>query len=250
MTYVVTVEDVGSMDIPSDPNNLEFWNVIPKTDLALEMQKVIRPMGGGTVTELRVQAAHNAHSIAFLLEWKDALPSWENLILFSDAAAVEFPSDGGETGSTFMGDPMHLVNIWQWKAEWQRNMYEGFQDTKSAYPAMFSNYSTKDLVDNVAEAVGNPNSNRVQTSPVAAFFAKGFGTLTFNAYQDVRGRGEYRDGKWRVVFLRSLETHCKEEGQFKKGVKNFAAFAVWDGNHKERDGMKSFTKNWVHLIVK
>ncbi|MBI5184139.1 MAG: hypothetical protein HZA01_00185 [Nitrospinae bacterium] len=250
VTYTVSVEDAGNREIPLDPFNMEFWGGVPGTDLLLEMQKVVRPMGGGTIHELRVQAVHNATSIAFLLEWKDDTPDWENLLLYADAAAVEFPSDGGEEGSAFMGDAAHMVNIWHWKADWQRNMQGGFQDTRSAFPSMFSNYSTGDLMDNVAEAVGNPNSSRIQTSPVAAFLAKGFGTLTFNSYQNVRGRGDYRDGKWRVVFLRGLETPSKIEAQFKKGVKNFAAFAVWDGKHRERNGMKSFTKNWAHLIIK
>lgn len=75
-------------------------------------------------------------------------------------------------------------------------------------------------------------------------FAYGFGSLAPVELQDVEAAGKYEDGKWTVVFYRSL-TSTEE------GVMNFAgsidipvAFAVWNGSNRERDGFKAASLDW------
>ncbi|MCP9452019.1 MAG: ethylbenzene dehydrogenase-related protein [Nitrospira sp.] len=61
-------------------------------------------------------------------------------------------------------------------------------------------------------------------------WAKGFGTLRPHEHQDVKAKGEYANGKWRVVFSRSLATdHPDEDAQITPGQFINIAFAVWDG---------------------
>jgi DMSO reductase family type II enzyme heme b subunit len=61
-------------------------------------------------------------------------------------------------------------------------------------------------------------------------WAKGFGTLRPHSHQDVTAKGEYANGKWRVVFSRSLVTeHPDEDMQVTPGEFINIAFAVWDG---------------------
>jgi DMSO reductase family type II enzyme heme b subunit len=61
-------------------------------------------------------------------------------------------------------------------------------------------------------------------------WAKGFGTLRPHEHQDVKAKGEYANGKWRVVFSRSLTTdHPEEDAQITPGQFINIAFAVWDG---------------------
>lgn len=60
--------------------------------------------------------------------------------------------------------------------------------------------------------------------------AKGFGTLKAQEHQDVKAKGAYSNGKWKVVFSRNLSTgHAEEDVQITAGQFISIAFAVWDG---------------------
>jgi len=60
--------------------------------------------------------------------------------------------------------------------------------------------------------------------------AKGFGTLRPQAHQDVKAKGAYANGTWKVVFSRNLSTeHPEEDTQIMPGEFINIAFAVWDG---------------------
>jgi DMSO reductase family type II enzyme heme b subunit len=82
--------------------------------------------------------------------------------------------------------------------------------------------------------------------------AKGFGTLKVQDQQDVSGKGVYQNGKWRVVFARSLTTGDTEhDTQFKPGEFINIAFAVWDGlkdpasgELKEKGSQKAVSSWW------
>lgn len=83
--------------------------------------------------------------------------------------------------------------------------------------------------------------------------AKGFGTLKAQADQDVKAKGAYDGGKWRVVFSRPLTTgNPDEDMQLKAGPFINIAFAVWDGKKlesgdlKERGSMKAVSSWWYY----
>ncbi|MEK9141225.1 MAG: ethylbenzene dehydrogenase-related protein [Nitrospirota bacterium] len=60
--------------------------------------------------------------------------------------------------------------------------------------------------------------------------AKGFGTLKPQEHQDVKAKGTYSNGTWKVVFSRTLTTeHPDEDVQITPGAFISIAFAVWDG---------------------
>lgn len=81
--------------------------------------------------------------------------------------------------------------------------------------------------------------------------AKGFGTLKPQADQDVKAKGAYDNGKWRVVFSRALSTgNLEEDTQIKPGDFINIAFAVWDGQKtesgevKEKGSQKAVSSWW------
>src|SRR2546427_183044 len=51
---------------------------------------------------------------------------------------------------------------------------------------------------------------------------------------------------WRVVYKRALQTQDPNDVQFKLGMSVPVAFAVWDGQNVERDGMKAIS-TWFTL---
>lgn len=90
-------------------------------------------------------------------------------------------------------------------------------------------------------AHGQPMS-QVEGGPVNIWFwknktakavdmnAKGFGTLKAQEHQDVKAKGVYSNGTWKVVFSRDLSTgHAEEDVQITPGQFISIAFAVWDG---------------------
>ncbi|MBI3597534.1 MAG: hypothetical protein HY203_10310 [Nitrospirae bacterium] len=74
--------------------------------------------------------------------------------------------------------------------------------------------------------------------------AKGFGTLTSQPQQDVKGKGSWENGEWRVVFSRSLTNNDPQDAQFPVGVFQNIAFAVWDGSNNEKGAQKAVTSWW------
>lgn len=69
--------------------------------------------------------------------------------------------------------------------------------------------------------------------------AQGFGTLKVQDQQDVKGRGTYRNGTWKVVFTRPLSTgDADRDVQIKPGDFLNIAFAIWDGKKLESGDLK------------
>jgi DMSO reductase family type II enzyme heme b subunit len=81
--------------------------------------------------------------------------------------------------------------------------------------------------------------------------AKGFGTLKPQAHQDVKAKGMYQDGVWKVVFSRPFTTeNTAEDTQLKPGDFTGIAFALWDGKKteagqpKEKGSEKAVSSWW------
>jgi DMSO reductase family type II enzyme heme b subunit len=81
--------------------------------------------------------------------------------------------------------------------------------------------------------------------------AKGFGTIKVQTHQDVKAKGAYSNGTWKVVFTRPLATeHPDEDTQIMTGGFINIAFAVWDGKKdasgelKEKGSQKAVTAWW------
>lgn len=201
-------------EIPLDPA-AKLWRKIPPVRIPLKAQDLSPPYGGGSIKAVAVRAVHNGRMLAFFLEWVDPTKdaTMDGLDSFRDAAALMFPLDPQNPaeplmGHRYMGERSALVNIWQFKADWNE---EG------------------------------------RDSSVEDLNAAGPGTLTTQDRQDVSGRGRYSNGRWKVIFLRSLKTDDEDDAQFWPGLKTWVNFAVWDGSHKDVDGKKSVSEIWHRL---
>ncbi len=82
--------------------------------------------------------------------------------------------------------------------------------------------------------------------------AKGFGTLKIQTHQDVKAKGVYSNGRWKVVFTRPLATENPEEDTqiATAGFINIG-FAAWDGKKdpssgelKEKGSQKAVSSWW------
>lgn len=307
---VITAKQISG-DISLDPQALE-WAGAPVTVVSLLPQDVTEPKEfAPSARQVAVQALRNGREIAIRLEWVDVSKNTAALRHddYRDGAAVMFPLD--PTGEKppdevqevlpFMGDDGHSVNIWHWKADWQR---EGGTETAlkdAQYPNMQADYyinetagasqlpyaGQADSGTGCSDCVGNPckgplgysGGNNAQTlmtgegnnqgvydigqaannimskeslrkSSVEDLNAEGFGTLTTQASQDVLGNGIYGNDAWKVVLKRNIATSDKNDVQFARFEMYVPiAFAVWDGAHEERNGMKG-RSTWHYLKIK
>lgn len=82
--------------------------------------------------------------------------------------------------------------------------------------------------------------NPFREAPVEELNAEGLGTLTPQprTKQNIKGKGVWKDGKWQVVFTRTLESTNKWDVKFDNKLPVLISFAVWDGGYQDRNGRK------------
>ncbi len=247
-----------------------FEQVAP-LNIKLQKQDKAIPQGGGSIKEIEIRGFHNGETIFFRLAWDDATKN-ERIIKseqFRDAVAMMFPLDlvtiSPETPfSPRMGDRGRPVNLWHWKADWEKefhlagryehmedeyiNMFDDFSD--NPYPVSFHNnlYSSTSFISG-GRAAGTLLAKPDRGRSVEDLNAIGFGTLTSQADQDVEGKGNWAGGKWDVVIYRPLITQDNNDVQFVPGMGTFFNVAVWNGAQRDTNGQKSITIRWHPLKI-
>ncbi|MGQ0553148.1 MAG: ethylbenzene dehydrogenase-related protein [Planctomycetota bacterium] len=207
---------------------------------------------------LSVQALHDGQQLALRLSWDDATCDDELLRQqsFGDAVAVQLSA---ESDPPFfgMGDASAPVDLWHWKAVWQRDA-SGRPELVAAFPNLpagsLDERGPAEEVFETATAVGNPLSAAEPGRTVESATARGQGTLSTRPILDraVQGRGRWSAGRWSVVLLRDLAPpeHEAEAAvvTLRPGGSSSVAFAVWDGSAGDRNGSKSVTI-WHRLAL-
>ncbi len=297
-------------DIPIDPTD-PFWSNYGPTKgkqvvIDLDPQMITNPMWPNPATKwVNVKAASNGKEIAIRVSWTD--PTRNDIMVqsqqYKDQGAIMFPvNQTGEEPPFTMGGDGERVNIWQWKATWDKEGAgkagnKGMQDLEDQYRNMAmgaggyymyepdgslkgldtqhasgskskrnaagiesggaSDISKRNTyvdfgmgkdegVYNPGRATGNILSDAsMRVSPIEDLNAEGFSTLTTQANQDVDGEGNWNNNRWAVVFKRALKTDDQNDTQFASG-KTPVAFAIWNGQNKERNGQKGVTQ-WHEL---
>ncbi len=224
-------------EIPTTPED-PTWNKIPPMTLPLSGQIITRPVWPEpTARALVVRSVHNGKDIAFLLEWQDNTKN-DRLTpgTFRDGVAVGLPL--GDAPAFFcMGQLDHYINIWHWKADWQSDI-----DRRAARAA-----------EKQEKQRGEVRRFEViprRVSSVEDLIGGGFSTLTTKEKQGrVQGKATWKDGVWHVVIFRPLSTEEQEnEAKLIPGRMQAIAFAVWNGENKERNGQKAVAP-WFQLSI-
>lgn len=250
LLHAIRVKDHGHLADLQAP----FWKQAPAAKVTLLPQVFTPPTNpNASVTSLNVKAVHNGQWLAILLEWKD--PTKNDRIVsdtFADQAAVELPVRFQKDAlpSPMMGNRGGRVVIWQWRAAFQRDVDKGDPTVRDLYPnTLVDIYPDQVLraidVQPYTGALGldNPISRHKQ-SPVLDQAAEGWGTMTVHSDQKADGKGEWRDGVWRVVITHPLIGVNESQPRLPPGDETAVAFAVWDGGNHEVGARKSWS-NWI-----
>lgn len=203
------------------------------------------------VPAVAVTALHDGTKLAVLCVWRD--PSFNGSAVrmedFQDGVALQF-SMNGSFPFVGMGDAKNPVNLWFWRAGWQSEIAGNRPDIRDLHPAMHVDfYPEKAPLFTTAIAAGNVISV-AHTSAVEDANARGFGTLQSQpvAEQNVQGKGVWRNGFWSVLITRELASQQGEDVQFAPGKSVPVAFAVWNGEQRDRNGRKVIS-NWFQLAL-
>ncbi|MEK6526223.1 MAG: ethylbenzene dehydrogenase-related protein [Nitrospirota bacterium] len=223
-------------DIPAAPED-PAWEKIPPMTLPLSGQVITRPSWPEpSARALVVRSVHNGTEIAFLLEWQDNTKN-DRLSpgTFRDGLAVGLPL--GDAPAFFcMGQLDHYINIWHWKADWQSDI-----DRRAARAT-----EGKREGGEVRRFEVIPR----RASSVEDLVGGGFSTLTTKHTQGrIQGKATWKDGVWHVVMRRPLaSTDPENEARLEPGRLQTIAFAVWNGENKERNGQKAVAP-WYQLSI-
>lgn len=237
----------ASQQLPLDPTD-PAWERLDPTRVPLN------PLWPepDPIPAVAVRAMHDGQQVVLLLQWRDAIANGAPIRVqdFQDAAALQF-SLNGATPFLGMGDANNPVNIWQWKAGWQQEADGQRPDVQAIYASMHVDvYFDATPLYRTAESAGNLLASPTRPSPIEDANARGFGTLTTQpaGSQNVRGKGIWRDGHWNVVFARELKSNEADDVKLSPGQPAPVAFAVWDGEHRDRNG-KKLVSNWYQLLL-
>jgi len=221
-------------ELPTTPEDPTWAKVAPMT-LPLSGQVITRPVWPEpTARALTVRSVHNGTEIAFLLEWQDNTKN-DRLTpgTFRDGVAIGLPL--GDAPAFFcMGQLDHYINIWHWKADWQSDI-----DRRAARSG-----------ERQREGVRTFEVIPRRVSSVEDLIGGGFSTLTTKEKQGrVQGKATWKDGVWHVVMRRPLGSEEQEnEAKLVPGRVQTVAFAVWNGENKERNGQKAVAP-WFQLVI-
>lgn len=246
-------------ELPMEPGSA-VWRQATAVDVPLTPQLVALPrLMQTSVSSLSVRSLNDGKQVAFLLEWADGTRDARATRPdeFRDAAALLF-SVGDSQPFVCMGTPGQLTNLWHWKADWQEDIDKGFQEVVDAYPNFFKDSypfvvgeppfrapadfgSAEAQQYFIALVAGNPLAQPDRSSPVEDLVAEGFGTATHKTEQNVQGRGVWSNGRWQVVFSRSLEATDPSAAKLAGGADVPVAFAVWNGSNQEVGARKQLS---------
>jgi hypothetical protein len=247
--------------IPVDPGWIG-WERAPAAEVTLLPQAMAQPWNlTPAITRLTVRATHNGTWIAFRLTWKDETRNAVmHLDTFRDAVALMVPV--GDSAPIQMGAQGQRVVILHWKADWQEDVDQTFQDVPQLYPNAWLDwypfvageppYEITSWTNPEARryltgwVLGNPRSQPEKRVSVEEQFAEGFGTLTTSERQAAVAKGVYADGTWDIVIARPFATGDRNDPNWAPGRSIPVAFAAWDGGRGEIGSRKSFS-NWVTL---
>jgi mono/diheme cytochrome c family protein len=232
---------------PEDP----AWKTVPGAWLALAPLWWSEPRVAGCV----LRAVHDGTTLALHISWEDATREDDFLAHedFTDAAALQWSRDVNPPLFT-MGEKGRPVNLWQWKAAWERDL-DGVRSVATRHPfTPPDQYAHTDAPSAdlylTARATANPVAVAKRASSAEMLVAEGFGTLAplRAPGSELGARGRWADGFWDLVLTRPLDACCPGELALAPGERVSLAVAVWNGAARDRNGQKSVSV-WHHLVL-
>ncbi|AOO66728.1 ethylbenzene dehydrogenase-related protein [Sulfurospirillum halorespirans] len=217
--------------------------VYPQTTIEMNDAELMKANEANLAKILHVKTLSDGKSVAFLLQWKDktkSLQTVQSTTDYSDGFAVQFSTANDKLPYIGMGSENRAVIVHLQKAT--GTIFEPNNSGDVYHQVNTSNQNTfaKELTSYKNE-VAKQGSGDYQR----AFIAEGFRSMT-----QIRDNAEpslmemkYDKGMWSALLVRPLKSeHLSLQDSFP------VAFAIWDGEKKNRDGSKLLSA-WVGVSL-
>lgn len=240
-----------------------LWRDIVPVPVTMLPQSIAAPASTAVeVPTLHLQLAKDATQLAVRVSWADAEPdTGVDSARFGDAVAIQFPLTPHASVLMGLGGKVQILH---WKAVWQKDVNDGFQDVHILHPNTWADlywfaqgqhpYPLATAFEDprsrqwlVAWSAGNPLSDFQRREPCEEAVAAGFGTLTTQKAQATRARGVWAAGTWAVVFQRPLRSEDADDAQLASGTQQLAC-AVWQGGAGQVGARKQWS-NWIPFTL-
>lgn len=259
----LSVSRVDKVPPVGDPLDA-VWEKIAAIEVPMAAQQVAQPaLEQATVPKLTVQAIRDNERYAWRISWDKPQPADRvDYATFTDAVAIQFPL--GDGAPYTMGGPNLPVRMLYWKAVWQKDVDEGFQELQKIYPNSHydlywfaegaERHSNTGSTDNpqaqefmVAAMSKNRMADYNRKKPIEELTAHGFGSSTHVPETPSGARGVWNQGRWYVVLDRPIDDKDPLIARFNAAPEQqLVAFAVWDGDHGNRGSLKQIS-NWIPM---
>lgn len=116
----IPVEDVSGQNVNLAKPTAAGWSDVPSVDVPLASAPSGVPDAKATSTaKVHVQVAHDGRRLYVRMRWSDATvdDNVTGIREFTDAAAVQLPSNTSKHPAIAMGSTRTPVNVWYWSAD-------------------------------------------------------------------------------------------------------------------------------------
>lgn len=217
--------------------------VYPQTTIEMNDAELVRANEANLAKVLHVKTLSDGKSVAFLLQWKDAtksLQAADSTTAYSDGFAVQFSTVSDKLPYIGMGSVDRAVIVHLQKATGKVYEPNNGGDVYHQVNASNQNAFAKELTSYKNEVAKQGNGDYQRS-----FISEGFRSMT-----QIRDNAEpavmemkYDKGVWSALLVRPLKSeHLSLQGSFP------VAFAIWDGEKKNRDGAKLLSA-WVGVSL-
>lgn len=217
--------------------------VYPQTTIEMNDAELVRANEANLAKVLQVKTLSDGKSVAFLLQWKDttkSLQTSDSTTTYGDGFAVQFSTVNDKLPYIGMGSVDRAVIVHLQKAT--GTIYEPNNGGDVYHQVNTSNQNAfaKELTSYKNEVAKQGNGDYQRS-----FISEGFRSMT-----QIRDNAEsavmemkYDKGVWSALLVRPLKSeHLSLQGSFP------VAFAIWDGEKKNRDGAKLLSA-WVGVSL-
>lgn len=233
-------------DLSAVKANADIWKdaefatvkIYPQTAVFMNDEQANELNAKDVAKSVKVGVLYNDKQVAFKMVWDDATKSVQKLDStdsFGDGFALQLPTDIKSADSLpyiGMGDENHHVLVYLNKAIEAMGAPDANGNIELTLPPKSVN-----LYEGELKSFEAKKKEALSSVYSKAFIAKGFGSTTeikdknYNYATDM----SYEGGKWSGVVVRDIKDVYSDMSS--KGA-YVAAFAAWDGEKQNRDGVK------------
>jgi mono/diheme cytochrome c family protein len=219
-----------SADIPLDVN-AKVWSDMAATRIFIQDQSHVVPYWiNNAVDMLDVRAVYNEHEIGFLIEWDDPAQDVEH---HEEKEVTSFQDQ-----YVLVGEIPRQPGVFRDSIALQFPVKPGLDQEMNTLRGSSANPQNLWVWKSDQASVEETNGYGLRV-PLKRQSGDSHG---------VHSKASWRDGRWRLVLKRTLQTSDKNDVQFAKDRIIPIAFNVWDGSNGEH-GMIMGLSSWYLLYL-